>query len=108
MEIIVSKNCGPATFFRDLSECLLIGEGNETGRYISGLCFPMGPADTGRPPREPEGGGGGAYELGGQEAGTIAGPQGALLSQQKMEGRGEDKRSSIPPLFVAPKNWMNW
>ena len=43
-----------ATFFRDLLECLLIGEGNETGKYIFGLCFPMGPADTGRPPREPE------------------------------------------------------
>ena len=81
MEIIVSKNCGPATFFRDLLECLLVGEGNETGRYISGLCFPMGPPYTGRPPRE-QGGGGGADELGKQETSINAGPQGALLSQQ--------------------------
>ena len=41
----------------------------------------MGPADTGRPPREPEGGGGGADELGGQETSTVAGPQGVLLSR---------------------------
>ena len=68
--------------FRDLLECLLVDEGNETGRYIFGLCFPIGLADTGRPPREPEGGGGGADELGRQEIGTVAGPQGALLSQQ--------------------------
>ena len=68
--------------FRDLLECLLVDEGNETGRYIFGLCFPIGLADTGRPPREPEGGGGGADELGRQETGTVAGPQGALLSQQ--------------------------
>ena len=45
---------------------------------IFGLCFPMGPADTGRPPRE-QGGGGGADELG-RQAGTGVGPQGALLS----------------------------
>ena len=51
MEIIVSKNCGRTTFFRDPLECLLIGEGNETGKHIFGLCFPMGPADTGRPHR---------------------------------------------------------
>ena len=82
MEIIVSKNCGPAMFFRDLLECLLVGEGDEIGRYILGLCFPMVLADTGRPPREPEGGGGGADELGRQETGTVAGPQGALLSQK--------------------------
>ena len=81
MEIIVSKNCGPATFFRDLLECLLVDEGDGTGRYIFGLCFPMGPAATGRPPREPEGGGGGADELGGQETSTVAGPQGVLLSR---------------------------
>ena len=52
MEIIVSKNCGPTMFFRDLLECLLVSEGNETGKYILGLCFPMGPAATGRPPRK--------------------------------------------------------
>ena len=52
MGILVSKNCGPATFFRDPLECLLIGEGNEVGKHIFGLCFPMGLADTGRPPRE--------------------------------------------------------
>lgn len=40
--------------FRDLLECLLISEGDETGKYIFGLCFPMGLADTGRPHREPE------------------------------------------------------
>ena len=54
MKIIVSKNCGRIVFFRDLLECLLIGEGNETGKYIFDLCFPMGLADTGRPHREPE------------------------------------------------------
>ena len=52
MENIVSKNCGPTTFFRDLLECLLIGEGNETGKYILEFCFPIVPADTGRSPRE--------------------------------------------------------
>ena len=86
MKIIVSKNCGRIAFFHGPLECLLIGEGNETGKYIFGLCFPMGLADTGRPPREP-GGGGGADELGRQAAGTRAGPQGALLSQQRDEGR---------------------
>lgn len=45
------------TFFRDLLECLLIGEGNETGRYIFGLCFPMVPPYAGWPHREPEAGG---------------------------------------------------
>ena len=54
MKIIVSKNCGRIVLFRDLLECLLVDEGNETGKYIFGLCFPIGPADTGRPPREPE------------------------------------------------------
>ena len=49
---------------------LLIGEGNETGKYIFGLCFPMVPADTGRPPRE-QGGGGGADELGRQAEGRL-------------------------------------
>ena len=39
-------------FFRDLLECLLVNEGDEIGRYISGFCFPIGLADTGRPPRE--------------------------------------------------------
>ena len=78
MEFIVGKNCGPTTLFRDLLECLLVSEGNETGRYISGLCFPMVPADTGRPPRE-QGGGGGADELGRQEGGIGAGPQGGML-----------------------------
>ena len=51
-EIIVSKNCGRIVFFRDPLEYLLISEGNETGKYIFGFCFPMDPADTGRPPRE--------------------------------------------------------
>ena len=80
----------PTSFFRDLLECLLIGEGDETGGYILGFCFPIGLADTGRPPRE-QGGGGGADELGRQETSINAGPQGALLSQQKMEGRNEGK-----------------
>ena len=78
----MSKKCGPTMFFRDLLECLFISEGNETGKYILGLCFPMGPADTGRPPREA----GGvrskrADELGRQAASMEAGPQGALLSR---------------------------
>lgn len=109
MEIIVSKNCGPAMFFRDLLEYLLVGRRDETGKYIFGLCFTIGPADTGRPPREPEGGGGGADELGRQEGGTVAGPQGTLLSQQKMEGKDEGNTYlSTSPSTTAPKNWMNW
>ena len=80
MENIVSKNCGPATFFRDLLECLLIGEENEIGKHIFGLCFPMGPADTGRPPREPEGGEGDG-KAGTAGEGTKASPQSALLSR---------------------------
>ena len=80
MKIIVGKNCGPTMFFRDLLECLLVGEGDETGRYIFGLCFPMVPADTGRPPRE-RGSGEGADELGRWAGSTKAGPQSALLSQ---------------------------
>ena len=79
MEFIVGKNCGRIVFFRDLLECLLVSEGDETGRYILGFCFTIGLADTGRPPRE-QGGGGGADELGRQEGGIGAGPQGALLS----------------------------
>ena len=54
MEIIVSKNCGRIVFFRGLLECLLISEGDETGKHIFDLCFPIGLADTGQPPREPE------------------------------------------------------
>ena len=69
-------------FFHDLLECLLVGRRDEIGKYIFGLCFPMGPPYTGRPPREPEDGGGGADELGRQEGGIGAGPRGALLSQQ--------------------------
>ena len=92
IEFIVGKNCGPTTLFRDLLECLLVDEENETGRYIFSLCFPIGLADTGRPPRE-QGGGGGADELGRQETSINAGPQGALPSQQKMEGRDEGKHS---------------
>ena len=65
MKIIVSKNCGRIVFFRDLLECLFVDEGNETGKYIFGLCFPMGLTDTGRPHREPDGGEG-ADELGRQ------------------------------------------
>ena len=54
MKIIVSKNCGRIVLFRDLLECLFVDEGNETGKYIFGLCFPISPADTGRPHREQE------------------------------------------------------
>ena len=68
MEFIVDKNCGPTAFFRGPLECLLISEGDGAGKSIFGLCFPMGPADTGRPPREPEGGEG-VDELGRQAAG---------------------------------------
>ena len=71
-EIIVSKNCGRIVFFRDLLECLLIGEGNETGKYIFDLCFPMGLADTGRPPREQGGPASWNDERGRQEAGAGA------------------------------------
>ena len=69
-------------FFHRAFECLLISEGNETGKYIFGLCFPIVPADTGRPPREPGvGQRAGADELDRQVADTNAGPQGALLSR---------------------------
>ena len=82
MKIIVGKNCGRIVFFRDLLECLLIGEGNETEKYIFGLCFPMGLADTGRPHREQSGRRARVDELGRQEAGgSRVGPQGALLSR---------------------------
>ena len=60
--------------------CLLIGEGNEMEKYIFGLCFPMGPADTGRPPRE-QGGGEERTSWVGRQVGYGAGPQGALLSR---------------------------
>lgn len=67
IKIIVSKNCGPTTFFRNLLECLPVNEGDETGKYIFGLCFPMVPADMGRPPRKTGGGRGKrADELGRQ------------------------------------------
>lgn len=87
MKIIVSKNCGPATFFRDPLEYLLISEGDETGKYIFDLCFHIGLADTGRPHREPEVGGraGTTSEAGRKQAGIGAGPQGALLNWQKDE-----------------------
>ena len=78
-KFIVGKNCGPATFFRDLLECLLIGRRDGTGKYIFGLCFPMVPADTGRPPRELGGGEKWTSWVGRREAGTVAGPQGVLL-----------------------------
>ena len=70
------------TFFRGLLECLLVDEGDETGKYISGLCFPIGFADTGRPHREPEVGRASWNDELGRQAGTGVGPQGALLSQQ--------------------------
>ena len=77
MKIIVSKNCGLTTFFRDLLECLLVNEGDKTGKYIFGLCFPMGPADTGRSPREA----GGDEKRRAGPASTGAGPQDTLLSR---------------------------
>ena len=70
-------------FFRDLLECLLVSEEDETRKYILGFCFPIVPADTGRPPREQ--GGDEKRRAGPAAAGTDAGPQGALLSQQKYE-----------------------
>ena len=82
MEIIVSKNCEPATWLcHGPLECLLVNEGDETGKHIFGLCFPMGPTATGRPPREPEVG------EEDEKAGTAgrAGPQDTLLSWQKDE-----------------------
>ena len=84
MKIIVSKNCGPTMFFDALLECLLIGEEDETGKYILGFCFPIVPAATGRPPRK-QSGDGEVDELGRQVAGTGAGLQSALPSQQKNE-----------------------
>ena len=79
----MSKNCGRTAFFRDLLECLLVDEGNETGKYIFGLCFPMGPAGTGRPHREP-GGGGGADELGRQaDNGLRSWPAGCFAESAK-------------------------
>lgn len=62
---------------------LLIGEGNETGKYIFDLCFLIGLADTGRPHREP-GGGEGADELDRQEAGGRRGwPAGCFAEPAK-------------------------
>ena len=85
------QNCGRIAFFRDPLECLLIGEGNEAGKYIFGLCFPIGPADTGRPLREPEVGRQAGAEQAG--AGARAGPRGALLSQQEDERKDEGKHT---------------
>ena len=76
---IASKNCGPTAFFRDLLECLLVGEGDETGKYIFGLCFPMVPPYTGRPPRKK--GGDEKRRAGTEGEGMRAGPQGALLGR---------------------------
>ena len=75
----------PRPFFYRILECLLVNEGDGTGKYIFGLCFPMGLADTGRPRRE-QGGDGEADELGRQAAGGLRNwPAGALLSQQRDE-----------------------
>lgn len=73
----------PHPFFHRAFEYLFVNEGDETGKYIFGLCFSMGSAATGRPPRE-RGGSGGADELGRRAAGTDA-AAGALLNQQKDE-----------------------
>ena len=110
MEIIVSKNCGSTMFFRDLLECLLIGEGNETGKYILGFCFPIVSADTGRPPWEPEGGGGGADELGRKAVGGLRGwPAGCFAEPaKKWKEKMKVNILSTSPSTTAPKNWMNW
>ena len=71
-------------FFRALLECLLVSEEDETRKYILGFCFPIVLAATGRPPRK-QGGDGEVDELGRQVAGTGAGLQSALPSQQKNE-----------------------
>ena len=59
-------------FFHRAFECLLVSEEDETGKYIFGLCFPIGPAATGRPHREPEAGRRARTdELGRQAAGEL-------------------------------------
>ena len=76
MEIIVSKNCGPTMFFRALLECLLVGEEDETGKYILGFCFPIVPAATGRSPRKA-----GGDEKRRAEPASRRGPQDTLLNR---------------------------
>ena len=107
MKFIVGKNCGPTTLFRDLLECLLVDEGDETGKYIFGLCFPIGLADTGRPPRE-LGGGGGADELGRWEAGGHNSWPAGCFAESAKRWKEEMKITRTSPSFVASKNWMNW
>ena len=92
MEIIIAgRQLGFATLFHGPLECLLVNEGDETGRDIFGLCFPIGLVDTGRPPREPGGGRRGQESWNGR-GGTRAGPQGALLGRQ---GDEEEMKVSI-------------
>ena len=67
----------------------------------------MGPADTGRPPREPEGGPrAGANELGRQAGGLRSWSAGCFAESVKRWK--EEMKVNVPPSFVAPKNWVNW
>ena len=98
MEIIVSKNCGPTTFFRAILKYLLISEENETEKYIFGLCFPMVPAATGRPPRKRDGGRGKrADELGRQRQAQMLAHRILCWVGKKMKRRDEDKR----PIYLS-------
>ena len=95
-KIIVSKNCGPTTFFRALLECLLVSEEDETRKYILGFCFPIVPAATGRPPRE-QGWRKRADELGRQRQAQMLAHRVLCRASKEMKGRDEDKH----PIYLS-------
>ena len=68
---------------RDPFVYLFVNEGNETGNLILGLCFPMGPADTGQPPREQGGGKERMSWVGRRKASFGAGPRGCFAESAK-------------------------
>ena len=91
-------------FFRDLLKYLLVSEGDGAGKYIFGLCFSMGLADTGRPHREPEVGGGGVDELGRQETGgPRSRPAGCFAKSAREWEKDEDNTPSHRLSPLLPK-----
>ena len=82
----------PRPFFHRAFECLLINEEDETGKYIFGLCFPIGLADTGRRiGNRVEGEVDGKLERQGRARGR---PTGCFA--ESIKERNEDKRPIYP------------